>query len=164
MIKTDAKINEDLEKFRSFAKSHPDRFALMTKMVEIQVAKGHDYSGQQVDDLQNLRESEKLGIPGWLGIFLRMGDKWARLSNFAKSRELKVKDENVEDTLLDLSIYALLGIILWRESKGASIDPTIGLPMRGTPLGLQRDEVSRENTEENSPRRDAILRSTPGGI
>jgi len=36
---------------------------------------------------------------------------------FMKAEKLKVKDEKIEDTLLDLANYALITLILYQESK-----------------------------------------------
>jgi hypothetical protein len=37
-----------------------------------------------------------------------MVDKLARINSFSQKGELQVKDESVEDTLLDLANYAIL--------------------------------------------------------
>jgi hypothetical protein len=78
--------------------------------LEIAIAKGHDYSGIE-DGMKNFRTF------GWKGIVVRLEDKMQRLINFAKSDEMKVKDESVEDTLLDLINYAALCIIMRSEEK-----------------------------------------------
>jgi hypothetical protein len=39
---------------------------------------------------------------------VRMTDKMSRLAQFTKNGELKVKDESLEDTLVDLINYAVL--------------------------------------------------------
>ena len=65
-------------------------------------AKGHDYAGD-ADCLGNLRRF------GLYGIIVRLSDKFSRLEQFAKSGELKVRDESVKDTLMDIANYCYLG-------------------------------------------------------
>lgn len=97
-----------------------DRFTeLLDKMRDIRAAKSHDY-GEIGDPYANCRRCEELGIPAWKGVLIRIGDKYSRLVSFAKQGELKVKDESVEDTFLDLANYALIGLVLyeeWREKQ-----------------------------------------------
>lgn len=76
----------------------------------LMVAKNADYGGDD-DPLRNFKLSDALGVDMTTGIALRMSDKWARLCGYMKSGELKVKDESVKDTLLDLMNYA--GILLF---------------------------------------------------
>lgn len=125
----------------NFAARYPERWKLMLRMMEVQTAKGHDYSGQQKDDLENLRASEEMGIPAWVGVLIRMNDKMTRLKNFAKSNILQVKDEQVEDTLLDLAVYSFLNIILYRESS----EPLEARPSVGDEGVNPRRDPPRDN-------------------
>lgn len=93
---------------------HPAFYKLLDKMKEMHSNKNHDYAGED-DPFRNFKMSEAMGIEPWKGCLIRMGDKYSRLCSFAKKEEYKVKDENIENTLLDLSIYALICIILYRE-------------------------------------------------
>jgi hypothetical protein len=43
-----------------------------------------------------------------VGTFTRMSDKMSRLASFIRNGELVVKDESVQDTLIDLANYAVL--------------------------------------------------------
>ena len=80
--------------------------ALIEKMYEIQDSKGRDY-GEEHDGLRNLRRR------GVHGVVARMGDKMSRIEILTQpGREAAVKDESVDDTLLDLANYCLLLIIL----------------------------------------------------
>ena len=80
----------------------------------ILLKKGHDYSGEE-DCLSNLRDF------GFLGVVVRLGDKYNRLKNFVKQRTLQVKDESVVDTLLDTINYAFLAIIFYCIENGVEI-------------------------------------------
>ena len=93
---------------------HPEFYKLLDELKEIHSNKNHDYSGEG-DPFKNFKMSENMGVPAWKGCLIRISDKFSRLCSFAKREEYKVKDENIEDTLKDLAIYALICIILYRE-------------------------------------------------
>ncbi len=84
----------------------------LTKLHEI---KNHDYAGGNY--LSNYTASEQMGIPGWVNASLRLQDKMARLQNFIKQKELKVKDESIEDTFKDIAVIGILALILYRNKK-----------------------------------------------
>jgi hypothetical protein len=85
---------------------------LQQRMFEVQAKKGRDY-GEEKDGLRNLRRR------GRKGVVARMGDKLTRLENLIESgREPEVKDETIEDTLIDLANYCLLLIILMWDEDG----------------------------------------------
>lgn len=86
----------------------------ISRMKEILIATGHDYAGSD-DRFSNFRLCEAMGIPTWKGIVIRMSDKLSRIMCFAKADALKVKDESVEDTLIDLANYALLCLCAYRD-------------------------------------------------
>lgn len=47
---------------------------------------------------------------GIISYVIRLSDKINRLKNLVKSKEQKVKDESIEDTLKDLANYSLLAL------------------------------------------------------
>jgi len=81
---------------------------LLSELKNLHNRKAHDYAGE--DKLANFRLSRMAGIKPWVGCLIRAGDKYSRLCQFAKSKQLKVEDETVEDTLKDLAVYSLLCI------------------------------------------------------
>jgi len=87
----------------------------LMKMKDLLIKKGHDYSGLE-DTLKNFKINEDIGISAELSIFIRLGDKYMRLKNFFKQKELKV-DEKIEDTLVDLANYAALLYLAIVEKK-----------------------------------------------
>lgn len=91
-----------------------DGFRKLTDlMARYHEVKNHDYANA-VDPLANLRKH------GEYGIVVRMDDKTSRLESFfgPKGRKaLKVKDEKIEDTCIDLANYALLLILLYRDNQ-----------------------------------------------
>ena len=50
-------------------------------------------------------------------ILIRLGDKYNRLKALMKNGKAEVKDESVEDTLLDLANYCLMEIVERRVDK-----------------------------------------------
>ena len=78
--------------------------------------KRHDY-GANEDIFANFRLSELSGISAWQGSVVRMGDKYARISNFIKKGEFKFKEEGIKDTLMDMAIYSLITMILFEEEE-----------------------------------------------
>jgi hypothetical protein len=65
-------------------------------------AKNRDYNdsfGQSFD---------KWGLPMSC---IRLGDKLNRLESFAQGKDMKVKDESVRDTLMDLANYAIMTLV-----------------------------------------------------
>ena len=51
---------------------------------------------------------QKWGLPMTC---IRLGDKLNRLESFAQGRDMKVKDEGVRDTLMDLANYAIMTLV-----------------------------------------------------
>src|SRR6185437_6718536 len=92
----------------------PRFLAALEEIRLMHVRKGADY-GQGTDTFANVRASEDFGIPGWLGAVMRGNDKMARLKSFAVKG--KLENEPVEDSLLDLANYAIIAMVLWRESQ-----------------------------------------------
>ncbi len=79
------------------------------KMATITAAKNADYTGKGDDPFSNFTVVEKTRICSTeQGLLVRMSDKMARLASYCERGELSVKDESVEDTLLDLANYCIL--------------------------------------------------------
>ena len=97
-------------------------YKLLDEMKQIHDRKRHDYAKKD-DVLSNFRTSELAGIPAWQGVAIRIGDKFSRLMSFVKKGKLKVKDESLKDTLIDLANYALICTILYEEEKEKEHNP-----------------------------------------
>lgn len=90
------------------------RFAAeLVGLAEMAMRKGADYS-PGADPYENAKSSEGLGVPAWLGIAIRMGDKFRRLQALALNGALK--NEPIEDTLTDIAVYALICKIIRSEA------------------------------------------------
>lgn len=79
------------------------------RLQEITAAKNADYTGEGDNPFANFTRVEALGITDTVrGFLVRMTDKLSRVNSFAQKGILQVKDESVEDTLLDLANYCIL--------------------------------------------------------
>ena len=90
-------------------------YKLLEEMKATHDAKRHDYASTE-DVFANFRTCEQAGIPAWKGCCVRIGDKFSRIMGFAKKEKLKVKDESIKDTLIDMANYALIALILYEET------------------------------------------------
>lgn len=70
--------------------------------------KNHDYGDSFGESF------EKYGITVAM---VRMGDKWNRLNNLVLKAETCVKEESINDTLLDLANYCLMTYIELEQRK-----------------------------------------------
>jgi hypothetical protein len=90
---------------------------LTTRMLEITRAKNSDYTGDPSQPFKNFTMVETIGYASTeQGFCTRITDKVMRIAGFVKNGTLQVKDESVEDTLLDLANYCLL-FICYLKSK-----------------------------------------------
>jgi hypothetical protein len=81
---------------------------LTSQMTTIMKAKNHDYAGS-ADPFANFTIVEQIGLASTeVGMMTRMTDKVSRIAKYLASGELKVKDEDCGQTLLDLANYCLL--------------------------------------------------------
>lgn len=91
--------------------------SVIEHIVSMMKKKNHDYAGSE-DPLANLRLCEKAGIQAWKGVVaVRMSDKFSRLQTYCKTENYEVKDEGFKDTLIDMAVYSILGLILFEEEK-----------------------------------------------
>ena len=89
--------------------------AIIDEIVAMHNKKQKDY-GTDSDPFANVRASEDFGIPDWVGCMVRANDKMKRLQKAAQGKELA--NESVEDSLLDLAVYSIIGLALFRETLG----------------------------------------------
>ena len=73
---------------------------VVTGLNDLYARKNHDYSNSFAQ--QRLRRKES--------ILVRLYDKYLRIEQLMNS-EAKVKDENIEDTLLDLANYCIMEVV-----------------------------------------------------
>lgn len=79
------------------------------RMVRLTEDKNADYTGAGDDPFANFRNIKNCGgATPMQGFLVRMNDKISRVSSFVEKGTLSVKDESVQDTLLDLANYSIL--------------------------------------------------------
>lgn len=61
--------------------------------------------------------TKSLDEDGLLVLKIRLGDKFNRISQLIKRGELKENDESLEDTLLDMAGYSILGLKYLKEHE-----------------------------------------------
>lgn len=93
---------------------HPRFYEILKDMADLHSRKNHDYAGTS-DPLKNLRACTRIDLEPFMGVLVRLQDKWSRLEEFVKSGKLMVKNESVIDTLMDNAVYSVLAIILYEE-------------------------------------------------
>lgn len=81
---------------------------ILTKMSEIHAKKNADYGNAFH------KRYEKYGF---LSALIRLSDKMERLENIYQKGEVQVKDESVEDTLIDLANYAVMTLVELKNEK-----------------------------------------------
>lgn len=81
---------------------------ILKEMDEIHTKKNADYGNNFH------KRYEKYGF---LTALLRLTDKMERLENIYEKGEIQVKDESVEDTLIDLANYAVMTVVELRNEK-----------------------------------------------
>ena len=85
---------------------------LLTHLSRLHARKQHDYGGD-TDPFANVRASKEFGTAPWVGALIRLNDKVNRLKRFAKRGSLA--NESAEDSMMDISVYALIALILYKE-------------------------------------------------
>jgi len=89
---------------------------LINEILELYRAKNNDYNSNKENGYENFMQCEKIGLPAWKGVIVRLTDKWSRILTLAGGKEQKVKSESIKDTLRDNAVYSLICIeLLERE-------------------------------------------------
>lgn len=96
------------------AESSPKFHALLRQIGELHDKKQRDY-GSDNDPFANVRASKEFGVKPWVGAMIRLNDKVHRLEQFACKGELA--NESAEDSMMDIAVYALIALILYREEN-----------------------------------------------
>ena len=110
-LKESYKNVQNMEKVKcsNKAQSYVDYFDdILKEMSEVHQRKNADYGNNFH------KRYEKYGF---LTALLRLTDKMERLENIYEKGEIQVKDESVEDTLLDLANYAVMTIVELKNGK-----------------------------------------------
>lgn len=115
------------EKFLASHKAIRDKMGTTTE------AKNADYSGESDDAFQNFKLVQALGIADVpTAIMVRMSDKMARISSYLQLGSLKVSDESVMDSCIDLANYAVI-LAIWFENQ-----KNVGVPTQPSLIELEK--------------------------
>ena len=89
---------------------------VLDELRTLHLRKTMDY-GVDEDALSNIRSSaDVVNMPAWAGCILRISDKMHRLKAFFRRGTCEF--DGVEDTLKDISCYAAIALVLYREEQG----------------------------------------------
>lgn len=91
----------------------------LTYMLDTAERKNHDYSWGEGESnpFKNFQLVEQLGVTSVeRGFLVRMCDKLSRIVSLIDN-EAKVKDEAIEDTLVDLANYAIIMSIYVKDKR-----------------------------------------------
>lgn len=80
---------------------------ITTDMAKTYAAKNHDYGNSF---------SESLNEFGLVAAVVRIGDKMNRIKSLIK-KEAEVKDESIQDTLLDMANYCIMTVMWMNKTK-----------------------------------------------
>lgn len=93
----------------------PRFHALLHEIAALHDRKQADY-GTGEDAFANVRASQEFGVAPWVGTLIRANDKWTRIKSLLRKGYLV--NESLDDSLMDISVYALIALILKREEVG----------------------------------------------
>lgn len=89
--------------------------SVLDEIKQLHLRKTLDY-GCDEDALSNIRSSsDVINVSPWAGCVLRISDKMHRLRSYF--RRGRVEFDGIEDTLLDIAAYAVIALVLYRESR-----------------------------------------------
>ena len=126
-------------KVQGYISQTPDApfMQVVGEIIKLHNLKQADYANKE-DPFKNVRASEDFGIPGWIGALARGNDKMKRLQKVAKGGTLA--NESVEDSMLDLAVYVMIALCLYRETKPALRNPILDY-LNSPTLTLHRDAM-----------------------
>lgn len=107
----------DKLKLDSSPNGDPTYLQLLEEMKSLHIRKNAGYSGESPDRWANFRLAESFGVSTFLGVMVRMSDKWIRITNLVKNPSLDKVGEAIEDTLMDLASYSLIAVCILKEAK-----------------------------------------------
>lgn len=96
-------------------KGNPTFYRLLARMVLIHESKNQDYGDG--NPFGNFYKSKEVGVDVLSGVLVRMSDKWSRICTLAKRKNnaAMVKDESIEDTLIDMANYAIIACSIYKN-------------------------------------------------
>lgn len=117
---------------------------LTSKARELMVRKNADYTGGG-GPFANFETSQMYGVHRVKGALIRLNDKLQRINSFV-TQDLQVKDESVEDTIIDVINYVVLIAGMIREEKSTKVIQNLEL----TPEKFTKMVQERQNPKLGS--------------
>ena len=134
---------------------HPEFHRLLDKLRQTHVDKSAGYAGSDnPDPFANFRRCEVLGIPAFVGAWIRYTDKIVRITNIMRNPNDERLNETLADTLIDASSYALIVEILYNEDT--EFNTMFLHKVRQLRLEMEEWQEKRESTRFN----EALRRAT----
>ena len=96
----------------------PEYLRLLETMADLHRRKNAGYAGGKADPWDNFRECEDFGVPAFVGVLVRLSDKWKRIKSLQRNPANDQVGESKRDTLMDLAAYALIAVCLLDEQTG----------------------------------------------
>lgn len=128
------------------SKGDPRFHKLLREIGELHDKKQEDY-GRGSDPFANVRQSSEWGLAPWIGAMVRAGDKFKRLQKAARGGTMA--NESVEDSMMDLAVYSLIALVLYREENegdSAGDGGKAGHPA-GSYAAVQADDYRKGNQD-----------------
>lgn len=105
----------------------------LDEMWELHQLKNKDY-GAKEDPYRNVRSGADWGVDPWVSALIRGGDKIKRLQKYAQTGELS--NEGAEDSLIDLAVYSVIALVLWREQHKEKMNQKSFTPVEGKQIKM----------------------------
>ena len=96
-----------------FEKCEPRLLYILGELAALSASKGSDYANVS-EAYSNMRAASEWGLPDYQLCCMRIDEKMRRIKNFCQRGYLK--NESLEDSLLDIALLACIGAILFREA------------------------------------------------
>lgn len=93
----------------NYPKARPGFIEVVVDAIELHAKKNHDYNGD--------KEENKLDVLGVTGKFCDIWRKVSRLYHVIMEKSIPMVDESVEDTAIDLGVYAFLMVEKIKEER-----------------------------------------------
>ncbi len=133
---------------QEYLEFHKEKCQAMMKMTQ---AKNADYTGGSEDPFANFAQVKKFGIcEVEIGFLTRMIDKFCRIISFVKKGDLQVKNESVDDTLMDLANYCVLLMGYLEAQRGESVGAD---DLSNEPAGAD-DGLGSDISDDDGPESD----------
>lgn len=95
----------------------------MSRFKEIlqEIESMHDKKASDYGDTEfaNIRASADFGVTPWVGAMIRLNDKVKRIQQYLTKGKLNY--ESARDSLVDISVYAIIATILYEEEYGINM-------------------------------------------